>query len=229
MVRIRTKVSIPFIDIHTHNPVDSAEIKSVTGLFLQDIELQKNPNTLFSAAVHPWHATKFHTDQVLQLLENGLRQPGFIAVGETGLDKKCNADYHQQKSIFKLHIEFAENHHKPLIIHTVKSWNDLTGTIKPIKVPVILHGYSEGIELTKQLINLGCYFSLGKSVLKMSPRLREAIKIIPHSVLFLETDDSLVDIREIYEEVSSILELSTDELKIQIYRNFNSLFPGIKF
>jgi Tat protein secretion system quality control protein TatD with DNase activity len=92
-----------------------------------------------------------------------------------------------------------------------------------------LHGYSEGIELTKQLINLGCYFSLGKSVLKMSPRLREAIKIIPHSVLFLETDDSLVDIREIYEEVSSILELSTDELKIQIDLNFNSLFPGIKF
>ena len=222
-------MNIPYIDIHTHNPVDSAEIKSVPALFLQDIELHKNPNTLFSAAVHPWHATKFNTNQVLQMLENGLRQPGFIAVGETGLDKKCNADYHQQKSVFKLHLEFAEKHHKPVIIHAVKSWNELIGSIKPIKVPVILHGYSEGIELTKQLIDMGCYFSLGKSVIKLSLRLREAIKIIPHSVLFLETDDSLLDIKEIYHEVSSILGLSTDELKIQINQNFNTLFPGTEF
>ncbi|MEI6677500.1 MAG: TatD family hydrolase [Mariniphaga sp.] len=222
-------MNIPFIDIHTHNPVDSAEIKSVPALFLQDIQLNNNPDTLFSAAVHPWHATKFNTDQVLQMLENGIKQPGFIAVGETGLDKKCKADFHQQKSVFKLHIEFAEKYHKPLIIHAVRSWNDLTGIIKPLKVPVILHGYSEGIELTKQLIDMGCYFSLGKSVLKISLRLREAIKIIPYSALFLETDDSLVDIKEIYHEVSSILELSTDELKVQIYRNFNSLFPGNKF
>jgi len=65
---------------------------------------------------------------------------------------------------------------------------------------------------------------LGKSVLQISPRFREAIQIIPLDSLFLETDDSLTTIIEIYQEVSAILGLSVEELKNQIYKNFNRLF-----
>jgi TatD DNase family protein len=217
-------MSIPFIDIHTHHPVYTEGIISIPSLFLQDIDIQNVPNKYFSAAIHPWHASNFTTLTIRTMLENLIMQPGLIAIGETGLDKVCKADYQQQKLIFELHLEFAKNYHKPLIIHAVKSWNELIEYFKLTKVPLILHGYSEGIVLTRQLINLGCNFSLGKSVLQISPRFREAIQIIPLDSLFLETDDSLTTIIEIYQEVSAILGLSVEELKNQIYKNFNRLF-----
>jgi TatD DNase family protein len=217
-------MSIPFIDIHTHHPVYTEGIISIPSLFLQDIDIQNVPTKYFSAAIHPWHASNFTTLTIRTMLENLIMQPGLIAIGETGLDKVCKADYQQQKLIFELHLEFAKNYHKPLIIHAVKSWNELIEYFKLTKVPLILHGYSEGIVLTRQLINLGCNFSLGKSVLQISPRFREAIQIIPLDSLFLETDDSLTTIIEIYQEVSAILGLSVEELKNQIYKNFNRLF-----
>ena len=217
-------MSIPFIDIHTHHPVYTEGIISIPSLFLQDIDIQNVPNKYFSAAIHPWHASNFTTLTIRTMLENLIMQPGLIAIGETGLDKVCKADYQQQKLIFELHLEFAKNYHKPLIIHAVKSWNELIEYFKLTKVPLILHGYSEGIVLTRQLINLGCNFSLGKSVLQINPRFREAIQIIPLDSLFLETDDSPTTIIEIYQEVSAILGLSVEELKNQIYKNFNRLF-----
>ena len=125
---------------------------------------------------------------------------------------------------FEIHLAFAEKYHKPLIIHAVKSWNEIIIYLKRAKVPFILHGYTGGKELTKQLIDLEAYFSIGKSVLRMPPRFQDAIQLIPLSALFLETDDSLTDIREIYDEVSKIRNISLEELKIQINRNFKSLF-----
>lgn len=217
-------MNIPFIDIHTHHPADSKEIIAVQSLFLQDVDLKNEINKAFSAAIHPWHTAAFSPGQVKTMLEGLIKQPGLIAIGETGLDKVCTADFQQQKLLFELHLEFAENHHKPLIIHAVKSWNDLILYLKHTKVPFILHGYSGGTELTKQLIDLGCYFSVGKSILKISPRFREAFKVIPLTSLFLETDDSPVNIKEIYQEAAKIADIPFDQFKNQIYNNFKTLF-----
>ncbi len=217
-------MNIPFLDIHTHHPINSEEILSVPSLFLQDIDLKTVINTPFSAAIHPWHAAKFQPGQVREMLEALIKQPGLLAIGETGLDRACTADFQLQKLLFELHLEFAENHHKPLIIHAVKSWNDLILYMKKAKVPFILHGYSGGRELTKQLIDLGCYFSVGKLVLQMTPRFREAFQIIPLTSLFLETDESPSDIREIYKEASGILNIPLNQFKIQLYQNFKDLF-----
>ena len=221
-------MSIPFIDIHTHNAVNTEGIISIPSLFLQDTDIQNVTDKFFSAAIHPWHTSNFTSLAIRTMLEDLIVLPGLIAIGETGLDKVCTADYEQQKLIFELHLEFAQNHHKPLIIHAVKSWNELIEYFKLTKVPLILHGYSEGIVLTRQLINLGCHFSLGKSVLQITPRFREAIQIIPLDSLFLETDDSPITIIEIYQEVSKILDLPLEELKNQIYRNFKHLFGELK-
>jgi len=217
-------VDIPFVDIHTHHSTNSEEIISVPSIFLQDIDSTNEIETPFSAAIHPWHATKYSYEQVSAMLENLTNQPGLISIGETGLDKICTADYQQQKLLFELHLKYAENHHKPVIVHAVKSWNELIAYFRHSKLQFILHGYSEGTKLTKQLIDLGCYFSLGKSVLQITPRFREALQIIPLTSLFLETDDSIVNIREIYHEVSKITDIPFEQLKIQISKNYKNLF-----
>lgn len=213
-------MKVPFIDIHTHHSVNSEEIISIPSLFLQDIDFNAKIERPFSAAIHPWHATKFENNQVKMFLENLSGQPNLLAIGETGLDKVCSADYQVQKEIFELHLNMAEKLNKPLIIHAVKSWNDLLIYLKRSNVICILHGYTEGITLTRQLIDLGCCFSIGNSVKNISPRQREAIQMIPVTSLFLESDDSKESIIEIYRKVSEIADLSLDELKIQIYKNF---------
>jgi TatD DNase family protein len=217
-------VNIPFIDIHTHHAVFTEKNISVQSLFLQCLDLKNEIHGPFTTAIHPWHSEGFTSEQVNEMLSNLINQSELIAIGETGLDKACNAYFGQQKLIFELHLDFAQNHHIPMVIHCVKAWNELIVYLKVAKVPIILHGYSSAKELTRQLLDLGCYFSFGKRVFNSSPRFRESMQIIPPASLFIETDDSGANIQDIYLEVSKIIDIPLQELKIQINNNFNNLF-----
>ena len=219
-------MEIPFIDIHTHLSGNSDQVIAVQSLFLQDIDFSREIKFPFSAAIHPWHTDRYEPKEVSQMLEKLTTQKKLLAIGETGLDKVCKADYNQQLKIFELHLNFAEAHHKPLIIHAVKSWNDFTRYFKRAKVPVILHGYTGSLILTRQLIELGCYFSIGKSVMRLNPDQQQVIQLIPLSSLFIETDESQIPIEEIYLQISKIRDLSLDILKTQIRKNFNFIFPA---
>jgi TatD DNase family protein len=215
----------PFlIDIHTHQILNSEEVLSIPSIFLQDIDFHDGIDFPFTSAIHPWHATLFSSEEIDLMLLKLAEYPRLIAVGETGLDKACNVDYQFQKRVFEQHIEFAENQHKPLIIHAVKSWNEIIFYIRKIKVPVILHAYTAGPEITRQLIDLGCNFSLGKAVLNLSSHLQESLKLIPDDSLFLETDNSSLSIIEIYDQVSKLFDRSLNELKNQINQNYRRVF-----
>lgn len=215
-------MNVPFVDIHTHISSGNDQIIAVQSLFLQEVNsLVASP---FTAGIHPWHATKANPEKVRGMLENLEVQPQLVAIGETGLDKPCGLDYTTQKKIFELHIEFAEKNHKPLIIHSVKSWDDMVGYLKKVKVPFVLHGYTAGVELTKHIISLHGNFSLGKSILSATPDKRMAIREIPIGSLFMETDGATVTIEEIYSEVAKNRDIPLDDLKSQIYKNFRFLF-----
>ena len=213
-----------YIDIHTHQILNSEEVLSIPSIFLQDIDFHDDIDFPFTSAIHPWHATLFSSEEIDLMLRKLTDYPRLIAVGETGLDKACNIDYQFQKRVFEQHIEFAENQHKPLIIHAVKSWNEIIVYVRKIKVPVILHAYTAGPEITRQLIDLGCNFSLGKAVLNLSSHLQESLKLIPDDSLFLETDNSSLSIIEIYDQVSKLFDRSLNELKNQINQNYRRVF-----
>ena len=217
-------MTIPFIDIHTHISRTSDDIISVQSFHLEELDFKDPIKSFFTSAIHPWHAHNFTDKEILEMLEGLLSNNKFIGVGETGLDKVCQVDFDIQKNIFQLQITFAETHQVPLIIHSVRSWNEIMPFLKRSKVPCVLHGYSEGAIITRQLIGLGCYFSVGKSILNPSQRLLEAIRMIPLTSLFLETDEAKTPIEDIYDQMSKTLDLPLDFLKYQIYKNFTSLF-----
>ena len=219
-------MDIPFIDIHSHTRKDFSGVVTVQSCFLQDLD--PSLSTIFTAAIHPWHVDRFHFEEVKAMLGKLARHPGLIAIGETGLDKVCLSDYGQQKLIFELQIEFAERNNLPLVIHSVRSWNDMIGYLKKVRVPFIVHGYKSGKEMTRQLVYIGAYFSIGKAIFDQPSRFIEEIKSIPLTSLFLETDESLAPIEDIYMEVSRIRGISLEDLKYQVYDNYNALFPKIK-
>ena len=216
-------MDFPYIDIHTHHCIEKPGIITVRSYFLQNV----NPSitTSFTAGLHPWHTNLYSIEEVNAMLENLIPHPRLIGIGEIGLDKVCTADYNQQKRIFEAHLCFAEKYNFPVVIHTVKSWNDMIGYLKKIHVPFILHGYMAGMEITRQLIQIGSYFSLGTSILNPNFRFHEVIKAIPLTSLFLETDESTVPIEGIYLELSKIRGISINELKSHIYENYTNLFP----
>ena len=214
-------MDFPYIDIHSHHSIEKQGIITVQSYFLQDVNI--SITTSFTAGIHPWHVTGFSIDQVKAMLENLIVHQGLIGIGETGLDKVCSSDYDHQKRIFEVHLGYAEKYNFPIVIHTVKAWNDMIGYLKKIHVPFILHGYRTGMDITRQLIQIGAYFSLGISVLNTNLRFKEVIKAIPLTSLFLETDESTVPIEDIYQELSKIRGISIDELKCQIYENYINL------
>ena len=65
--------------------------------------------------------------------------------------------------------------------------------------------------------------SIGASILSNS-KLQEVILTIPNGQLLLETDDSEINIFEIYQKVSEIKKISLPELQGIILNNFQNTF-----
>ena len=216
-------MEIPFIDIHTHQSNKTENSILITNLFLQDVK--GVVSTLFSAALHPWHSDLFSVKECTTMLDNLSQQPYLFAIGETGLDRSTTVGYDIQKRIFETHINFAERIQKPLIIHAVKSWNEMITYLIKLKVPFILHGYSANKEITKQLLKFDGYFSLGKSVLTAPSARLEIFKSIPDDRLFLETDESDCQIEEVYQFIAKLRGITVEELKTKLYHNFKKISP----
>ena len=58
----------------------------------------------------------------------------------------------------------------------------------------------------------------------MRPESAGLFRNLPGNRIFLETDGADIDIKNIYKKVAEDKGISIDELKIEIYRNFNSFF-----
>ena len=218
---------VPYIDIHTHDAVEQEDVFQLQSLFLQDFEqllLLKFPVT---AGIHPWHAHLFTPEEADEMLERTIGNPTIIGIGETGLDRSIHTSLSIQEEIFKLHIEAAQRTGKPLIIHCVRCWQDIIRMKEGTTVPWILHGYTGNLQTTQQILRKNFIFSIGAHLLDHRAKLQESIEIIPTENLFLETDDSSVDIRDIYRKVALLKNMSVEDLKMHIFANFKKIFGPI--
>jgi len=213
------------IDIHTHRTSDNPPgTFTVRNIRYQDAANLKPGRGYYSVGLHPWDAGKVHLN--LDLLDQFMGRPYFIALGEIGLDKLKGSDPEVQTQVFIDQARIAEAHSKPVIIHCVRSWEPLI-TIKHIlapSVPWIIHGFSGKPELASRLIMEGFYLSFGAALLKEDTRLPDSLRYTPSNRLFLETDENSASISEIYEKSASIKNISLIELKIYISENFETVF-----
>ena len=209
-----------FYDIHTHR-ICPENKKSIINVSPFEFEKAKAmcENCFFSCGIHPWDSENSET-QMARLLEIA-GDSCIVAIGEAGLDKMRGALLDSQLSVFKKQIELSENLKKPLVIHCVKAWNELINVrheIKPTQ-PWIIHGYRGKPELTKQLVSEGFLFSAGSKINEQS------VSLIPLTSLFCETDESEMDIREIYEQTATAIGVDIQELALTVTKNVRKVFP----
>jgi TatD DNase family protein len=215
------------IDIHTHQiPAGTGKL-FIMNRFPENHLVELPPGGFYSVGLHPWFigSEKVFKKQ-LEQLESLLALDGVIAVGECGLDKACKTDFQLQLDVFMRQCAMAESVNKPLIIHSVKAWNDLfhlQRKLKP-KVPWILHGYTGNEMVTRQLLQQDFYFSFGGALLDEKSPARKTIGMIPKERIFFETDEDGLSINSVYETASEILEIKKDKLGEQVEWNFRQVF-----
>ena len=215
----------PFVDIHTHNAKANDDLIQIVNL---NLEAPCPKQGYFSYGIHPWALDNvgFQLEEAFALLEQRLKSPNVVALGEAGLDKMHKESFEQQIAIFERHIEFSETLQKPMILHNVKSHNEILALRKKhnAKQPWILHGFNGTKQDIQQLTGQGLYLSIGESLLHPERKITKSLKNIPLELLFLETDMAEIGIEKVYEAAATLLEMDINALRAQIFSNFAALW-----
>ena len=215
-----------FIDIHTHTAKSGDNLIQIVNLDLK----QPCPNQgHYSYGIHPWALDKadFQVDEALNKLKENLQQPQVIALGEAGLDK-FHADFERQIRLFERQIVLSENLKKPMILHDVKSHNEIVALRKKhrAKQPWIVHGFNGTAQDAAQLIRQGIFLSVGESLLHPDRKIYNSLKTIDIDYIFFETDMAEIGIETVYEAAAKLLEIDVSEIKTKIFSNFARIFRG---
>ena len=213
-----------YIDIHTHNTENSASISIVN--FSPEEAVNTNVKGFFSTGLHPWHIDENSIEKDIKLVEEAASSDEFVAIGEAGLDKFADCNIELQKEVFIEQVKISERLKKPLIIHCVRMFNELIRIKKELspKQEWIVHGFNSNLQIAKELIKNGLYLSFGKALLNEGSNAIKVLPEIPINTIFLETDDSDIDIGTIYNSAASVLSIEEEELGKIIENNFNKIF-----
>ena len=153
-----------------------------------------NTSVLAAVALHPNEAPVVaDLEADLKIIEELAQHPRVRAIGETGLDyfRTPPELRKRQQDSFKWHIELAKKTNKALVIHDRDSHDDVLSVLLEVGAPekTVFHCFSGDVEMAKKCIDRGYVLSFaGTMTFKNAPELREALKLVPHSQLLVETD-----------------------------------------
>ena len=222
-----------FVDIHTHLDNQSV-IKIVDG----DVE-----KILKTVGIHPWDVDR-HFDwseaewrNLRQTIDSKLSYAGDFstpfhsarndvsAIGEVGLDKVHKETFEKQIEVFEEMIRLSESYRKSMIIHCVRAYFEIIEIRKKTKatMPWVIHGFNSSVETMRQLLKYNMYISLGEVLYRNENQAVEILKNIPLDRLFLETDVSGRDIKEVYSKTAQLMNCEVEFLCKQIFENYGRL------
>ena len=154
---------------------------------------EKYPSVLATVGVHP-HDAKLATAETCPRLEQLLKHPRVIALGEIGLDYHYDHSPRDiQKAVFIDQISVARAAGVPIIIHTRTAWDDTFEILekywKPAGLPGIMHCFSGGPTEAQRSLDMGFYISFaGVVTFPKSLEIQAAARMVPEDRLLVETD-----------------------------------------
>lgn len=151
------------------------------------------PQVFYAAGVHPMSAGEVPTPTVDELITLS-QHPKFVAFGESGLDYHYTAQSAEaQKLSLRVHVEAARETGLPLVIHSRAADEDtaeiLTDEYKKGAYSCVMHCFSSGPELARQMLDLGFYLSMsGIATFPKSVEVRDIFAAAPLDRILVETD-----------------------------------------
>jgi TatD DNase family protein len=215
-----------FIDIHNHGAKSKKGVFSVEVLMAHE---EREPENLvgitYTYGIHPWYLDETNHNHLISKVIKAAGNELVAGIGEAGFDRIKGPSTDLQRKTFEEQVYIAEELKKPLVIHCVRAWDELLQEHKKLKpkMPWLVHGFRGKPDLALQLIAKGMYLSFWFDFI-LRPESTLLIKSLPTDKIFLETDGSGVDIREIYDKVSKDLEITIDKLRSIIHKNFKMFF-----
>ena len=215
-----------YIDIHNHDSKPVRNVFIVDNLMAHEGRLPDHESGMnYSLGIHPWFLNESNQNTLMEFVIKNAHNDSIAAIGEAGFDKLKGPSIDLQKQVFEQQAALAEELEKPLVIHCVKAWDELISSHKRIKpeMPWLVHGFRGKRELAMQLISRNMYISIWFDFI-VRTEASELVRSLPSDRIFLETDGSGADIKEIYKKVSNDLEIPVDEFKYQVFSNYGNLF-----
>lgn len=146
-----------------------------------------------TAGLHPHHARDFDASRREQLQEL-LRRPQVVAVGECGLDYFRNfSPPEAQRAAFAAQLEMAAAAGKPVFLHQRDAHQDFTAILKEFRAGLaggVAHCFTGGRPELEDYLTLDLCIGVTGWVNdeRRGERLRQAVPHIPADRLMLETD-----------------------------------------
>jgi len=215
---------VPFVDIHTHLNRYELETIVVQNISPGETVAGFSGRNFYSVGLHPWHIKSEEVNDVLiSMIKETLENDHVCFVGECGLDKIVKTNFDEQVRVFRAQVVLAEEWKRPVIIHCVRAYNEILELHKRLKpeTPWILHGYSGGLVITKQLAARGFYFSFGKSLFNPKSKSIESLRWLSPDRIFFETDEWNGNVDDIYQQAALLHKISPELLRQEVWNNFN--------
>lgn len=152
---------------------------------------QSHPDIYAVAGYHP-HDAKEADPESLASIEELVRNPRVVAIGEVGLDfYRDHSPRETQIEIFGFFLQLHFKTRKPLVIHCRDAYPELARLLAghAEKYEGIIHCFSSNTEDMERFLELGFYISFaGPLTYKKNDGLREACRNCPAERLLIETD-----------------------------------------
>jgi TatD DNase family protein len=166
---------------------------NITSSLIAIEQANKYDNVYAFVGIHPNDTNDLDVDVISVQLENMIKNnKKIIGVGETGLDYHyANFDRSKQIAFFIAHIKLARKYDLPLMVHVRDAHDDVYKILYEYAkgMRVVIHCFSGDEAIAKAYTNLGFYLSIpGIITFKNANALRQAIKVVPTSLLLAETD-----------------------------------------
>jgi len=202
--------------------------------------LKTAPSVYHAIGVSPSEVNNPGRDWI-RTIEEGLKQPNVIALGEIGLDYfRRFGDKRSQIELFITQLELANKADVPVIIHNRDAAKDVLDILAE-RLPEaggVLHCYSEDAEYARIALDLNLYISFaGNLTYRNARNLHETALSIPLDRILVESESPFMvpaDYRgkrnmpsytpSTVKFLAEMLEMELEELAAQLWKNSCTLF-----
>lgn len=211
-----------FLNTHTHHLSHQSDVLELYNQFPNELNLNAK---IYSIGIHPAYINSTTIDEEIDLINHHILNKNCLAIGEIGLDKLCETDFNLQIEVFEKQIKIAEENQLPIIIHSVRAYQEILHIRKKMNltVPFIFHGFNKNEQLLQQIIAQNCFASFGKNLL-YNKNLQIIFANLSAKYFFLENDSSQIPIQEIYAFAAELRKISIEELQQQMAENWKNVF-----